>query len=236
MVNRTQSPVCSAPLLSTRITTSTLLLHRARLHASSGTRSDHRRRKHVLRCKLSPEEVDAKTPADAANLALDALVSFALVSPLVATFWRGGWVLVDEALDSAFGANEDAAGVASIAAGTVLLAALLSLRLPQPAGATLTTTESIRERLFSYGLALAGILTWHGVWELWEYRTEEWSPLLSGAVCHFSGLAGLLALRSLRSTLAPPACVALDDDAAYGSIVPTMRVAMLARGIRRLWD
>ena len=51
-----------------------------------------------------------------------------------------------------------------------------------------------------------------------------------------AGLGGLLALRSFRSTLAPPACVALDDDAAYGSRVPTLRVMLRSRGIKALWD
>jgi Fuseless len=126
--------------------------------------------------------------------------------------------------------------VTSIAAGTALLMALHALRLPQPTGPLLTVPEAVRERLFSYGLAVAGILTWHGVWELWETQLAEWPPLVSGAVCHFTALAGLLALRSLRSTLAPPACVVLDDDPQYGSLVPTLLVSMKSRGIRRLWD
>ena len=131
---------------------------------------------------------------------------------------------------------QTAAGVTSIAGGTALLMALHALRLPQPAGQLLTVTEAVRERLFSYGLAVAGILTWHGVWELWETQLADWPPLLSGCVCHFVALAGLLAMRSLRSTLAPPACVALDDDPQYGSLVPTMLVSMKSRGISRLWD
>jgi hypothetical protein len=55
-------------------------------------------------------------------------------------------------------------------------------------------------------------------------------------LCHVLGLGGLLALRSFRSTLAPPACVALDDDATYGAVVPTLRTALRARGITQLWD
>lgn len=58
----------------------------------------------------------------------------------------------------------------------------------------------------------------------------------SGVFCHVVGLTGLLALRSFRSTLAPPAVVALDDDPDYGSIVPTLSTALRARGIKRLWD
>jgi hypothetical protein len=48
-------------------------------------------------------------------------------------------------------------------------------------------------------------------------------------------MAGLFALRSFRSTLAPPACVALDDDAA-GVTVGTLRSALQARHWERLWE
>ena len=51
-----------------------------------------------------------------------------------------------------------------------------------------------------------------------------------------AGLAGLLALRSFRSTLAPPACVALDDDVSYGARVPTLRVMLRSRGVKAIWD
>jgi hypothetical protein len=60
--------------------------------------------------------------------------------------------------------------------------------------------------------------------------------LASGVLCHVIGLVGLLALRSFRSTLAPPACVALDDDVTYGTVVPTLRTALRARGITQLWE
>ena len=66
--------------------------------------------------------------------------------------------------------------------------------------------------------------------------TEKWPLLTSGLVCHALGFGGLLALRSFRSTLAPPACVALDDDASYGALIPTLRVMLRSRGITRLWD
>lgn len=59
--------------------------------------------------------------------------------------------------------------------------------------------------------------------------------LAGGVAGHLLGLAGLLALRSFRSTLAPPACVALDDDAAYGSLVPTLRTVLRSRGTTRIW-
>ena len=62
------------------------------------------------------------------------------------------------------------------------------------------------------------------------------TPWQSGLLCHLLGLGGLLALRSLRSSLAPPACGVLDDDAAYGSLIPTLQRALQARGITRLWD
>ena len=72
--------------------------------------------------------------------------------------------------------------------------------------------------------------------ELWETYTDQWPLLWSGLLCHVLGLGGLLALRSFRSTLAPPACVALDDDASYGARVPTLRVMLRSRGIKALWD
>ncbi len=153
------------------------------------------------------------------------------------------------------------AGWTSLALGAALTVALHALRLPQPAGPQLTQAEVLRERAFSYGLAVAGVLTWHAIWcarpgarrgptrspappltarararELWEVYTDDWPLLASGLCCHVLGLGGLLAMRSFRSTLAPPACVALDDDASYGSLVPTLRTALRARGITRLWD
>jgi hypothetical protein len=48
--------------------------------------------------------------------------------------------------------------------GAALTVALHSLRLPQPEGARLTGGEVLRERAFSYGLAVAGVLTWHAIW------------------------------------------------------------------------
>ncbi len=66
--------------------------------------------------------------------------------------------------------------------------------------------------------------------------TETWPLLTSGLVCHALSFGGLLALRSFRSTLAAPACVALDDDAGYGALIPTLRVMLRSRGITRLWD
>lgn len=49
--------------------------------------------------------------------------------------------------------------------GTGLIVLLHALRLPQPSDPVrLTLSESVRERAFSYFLALAGVFTWHGVW------------------------------------------------------------------------
>lgn len=124
----------------------------------------------------------------------------------------------------------------SVAFGTAIVVVLHALRLPQTAGAApLSPASTLRERLFSYGLAVSGVFTWHGVWQLWEVYGGG-DTVASGLGCHLLGLGGLLALRCFRSTIAPPAVVALDDDPAYGSIVPTLQTAMHARGLNRLWE
>jgi len=160
----------------------------------------------------------------------DALLSFALVCPLVATFWRGCWVMLDCWLP----ADPAQAAAVSVALGGLLVGLAHAANLPQPAGEQLTITEGLRERGFSYVLAWSGVFVWHGIWQGWEVLTGD--GLASGVACHMLGLGGLLALRSFRSTLAPPACVALDDDPAYGAVVPTLRTALLARHITSLWE
>ena len=72
------------------------------------------------------------------------------------------------------------AGWTALALGAALTVALHSVRLPQPEGARLTGAEVLRERAFSYGLAVAGVLTWHAIW---------CAPLL--AACGASGSAAM---------------------------------------------
>ena len=160
----------------------------------------------------------------------DSLVSFGLLAPLVATFWRGSWVILDNVLP------EDAilSGLLSISLGCIIVGVVHAARLPVPGNSRHpSNAEMLRERAYSYVLAWSGILCWHGVWELWEELTGE--GMTSGIICHAAALVALLSMRSLRSTLAPPACVALDDDAA-GVEVGTLGSALQARKLSRLWE
>jgi Fuseless len=137
-------------------------------------------------------------------------------------------------LDNVLPADAIEAGVLSILLGCLTIGIAHSVRLTAPLDSRQPTqTEMIRERCFSYALAWAGILSWHGVWELWEELTGD--GLASGVLCHVAPLAALFAMRAFRSTIAPPACVALDDDAA-GVEVGTLGSALRARGLSSLWE
>jgi|APGre2960657423_1045063.scaffolds.fasta_scaffold06907_2 hypothetical protein len=51
-----------------------------------------------LRLSVAADEGEHQTEPQLLPTLSDALVSFAVVSPLVATFWRGSWVLADQIL------------------------------------------------------------------------------------------------------------------------------------------
>ena len=130
---------------------------------------------------------------------------------------------------------EDAitSGLLSITLGCIIVGLAHAAHLPAPGDARRPTpAEMLRERCYSYTLAWAGILCWHGVWELWEELTGE--GMESGVLCHVIPLAALLSARAFRSTLAPPACVALDDDAAVVE-VGNLGLAQRARKLPRPW-
>lgn len=95
----------------------------------------------------APQHLERAQPEPPPPAGLDELLSFAVISPLVATFWRGSWVLADFILPKE---NEATAGCVSLLLGTSLVLLLHTLRLHQPRF-KLSISEQLTERLFRCG-------------------------------------------------------------------------------------
>ena len=141
-----------------------------------------------------------------------------LVSCLVVTGWRGGWVVLDACLLTS---QPLLSAGASLGGGCAVFVALAALQ-PWLHGAVRRRSARAwwaADALFTYAGFWSSVLVWRGVWQLWDHALgvglvaglpdEELAR--GGWACHHVGVGGLLLCDASRSLNAAPMLWAKDS-------------------------
>lgn len=149
-------------------------------------------------------------------------ILFALmIATAVTSAWRGAWVILDAALLPHLPVAS--AGVSlGIGAFLVWLTTMLQPCLFEAARKYPSHRLWIMDALFSYVGFWCCVLTWRGVWQLWDHalalgvaastRELNWELERSGWLSHGVGTVALLLLNATRSLNAPPMIYISDSS------------------------
>ncbi|XP_039283987.1 uncharacterized protein LOC111059918 isoform X2 [Nilaparvata lugens] len=182
-------------------------------------------------CRASAEEMRGSTAGISDGLrgtsrlhyavltALDMLISSVLISPLVVSYWRGTWCLMDHYV---FPERDDYSSYVSLCVG---FSGLLLFTLLQRPLATYLDPEKhrlfyyISSRLYTAIFGFCCVNSWRGAWKFLDvYTGDSLDALLASTL----GSALLLTcLRTLRNISAAPFAIVTDRSDGY-FLVPTM--------------
>jgi len=154
------------------------------------------------------------------------IFSITVVSFAVTSLWRGIWYLNNEFTTRIEAEDptdvlyiERVSAFISVSISLVFFLVLHSLRIPLSSlrkyenaslkGRFLVMTV---ETIFTLLGVLGTVLWWRGVWHLWDYYIFINDPIKSAWLSWGVGIFGGLLTLTLRSHMAPPGIVALDDE------------------------
>ncbi|XP_035663779.1 uncharacterized protein LOC118407381 [Branchiostoma floridae] len=131
-----------------------------------------------------------------------------LITPLVVSYWRGTWGLMDQLL---LPQHLVSSAWVSVAIGVPLLLLLNLLQAPLRRLAGRTDSCVLRHAchvLYVYVHGFANVNHWRGVWKLLDGYTGITVP--SAVACAALAVVAKTAMRTLYNLLAPPVLVATD--------------------------
>lgn len=153
---------------------------------------------------------------------VDAVVSLAIIAPLIVTFWRSTWTLMD------FYVRFLPYWPTFFFSSTLQVSAYLLKELGTDYFTNLQPRselfKSLMLRFYTYGFALISIMYWRGIWGIHDYyldaKYREFGTLIYDERTYLSfivfgvSLAVLFCLKNVRNILAAPLVVVLDNESA----------------------
>lgn len=156
-------------------------------------------------------------------MAIDALLSTAVITPVVVTYWRITWKLMDVYVVPGHRAWS---AVASFAIGFVglFVFTLYQHRLKtylKPRKHN-TAVYYVMSRGYTVAFAYSCVNSWRGVWEAMDMLTG--TGRLALAVSVALGICALACMRTLRNIIAPPIAILTDGYDGYFEVPTLFRV------------
>jgi len=163
-----------------------------------------------------------------------------LVAAAEASFWRGMWYMMDSCL---FPGDPLRSGLTSLGVGWLTFG-LVHCSASAAVGSGSAQTAALRTPMWRrcalvYGVSLALIAFWRGVWNLWDASYERLvgvaateQALASGLASHAAGAAALFASVQCFSVLAPPTLVNVLRNAGIFTTPAARFFLALTQGIR----
>ncbi|OQV25396.1 hypothetical protein BV898_01075 [Hypsibius exemplaris] len=159
---------------------------------------------------------------------LDALLTVCCIAPLVVSYWRGTFQLLDLYI-----LPQDPPSVISsvpsiaLSAVIALVGGLFFIYVQDVAKAWVHSVRSpiselMLKRIYCYVFGLVIVNHWRAVWALWDRYTGF--DLYSGIQCSSTGMVVLLFTRSFRNSISPPVIAASDLCEEFFGIQTRFRV------------
>lgn len=153
---------------------------------------------------------------------IDVLVSVCVSAPLVVTFWRGTWGLID-VYGKVFPTWEAFLFTSAILMCFNLLRELFADILNCFGDEKKTTlAQKFGRRVYTYAFAVVSILQWRSLWAMFDWffqikfaengLASQESNLLGVYICTGCCFLAVVALKSTRNMLAPPFVITLDKE------------------------
>lgn len=165
-------------------------------------------------------------------MAVDALLSTVVITPVVVTYWRITWKLMDLYVVPGHRAWSTAASVGigflGLFAFTLAQHRLKTFLRPRKH----TAVYYIMSRGYTAAFAYSCVNSWRGVWDAMDMTTGTGRPALLGTVA--LGICALAGMRTLRNIVAPPIAILTDNYDGYFEVPTLFRVRVRVSRIRQI--
>lgn len=160
-------------------------------------------------------------------MALDAALSTAVITPVVVSYWRITWMLMDMYIVPGH-------KVWSIAASVVIgffglfVFTLFQNRLKRYLKPRKhTVMYYVMSRGYTAAFAYSCVNSWRGIWEVMDMVTGTQPPVLAASVA--LGICSLAFMRTLRNIIAPPIAILTDSYDGYFEVPTLFRIGVRVR-------
>lgn len=169
----------------------------------------------------------------AALVAIDAALSTAVITPVVVTYWRITWKLMDIYI---LPGHQALSIIASLGIGfiglfifTLFQHRFMDYLKPRKH----TVMYYVMSRSYTAAFAYACINSWRGIWSIMDVVTGTHPPAVAASV--FIGIGSLASMKTLRNIIAPPIAILTDNYDGYFEVPTLFRMGVRVRFIIHLY-
>lgn len=163
----------------------------------------------------------------AALVAIDAALSTAVITPVVVTYWRITWKLMDIYI---LPEHKPWSIAASVTIGffglfvfTLVQHRLKSYLKPRKH----TIMYYVVSRCYTAAFAYSCVNSWRGIWDAMDMVTGTRPPVV--AVTVVLGICSLASMKTLRNIVAPPIAILTDNYDGYFEVPTLFRIGVRVR-------
>lgn len=162
-----------------------------------------------------------------ALMAVDAALSTVVITPVVVSYWRITWLLMDIYVVPGHRAWSAAASVAigfcGLFAFTLVQHRLKRYLKPRKH----TVAYYVISRSYTAAFAYSCVNSWRGVWQAMDMVTGTRPPVLAASLA--LGICTMAFMRTLRNIIAPPIAILTDDYDGYFEVPTLFRIGARVR-------
>lgn len=160
-------------------------------------------------------------------MAVDAALSTVIITPVVVSYWRITWLLMDMYVLPGHKTWSATASVA-IGFGGQFAFTLVQHRLKgYLKHRTHTAAYYVISRGYTAAFAYSCVNSWRGVWEVMDMVTGNRPPVLAASLA--LGICTMASMRTLRNIIAPPIAMLTDDYDGYFEVPTLFRIGTRVR-------
>lgn len=163
-------------------------------------------------------------------VAIDALLSTVVITPVVVTYWRITWKLMDIYILPEHKAWSAAAsifiGFFGLFIFTLVQHRLKSYLRPRKH----TVMYYVMSRSYTAAFAYSCVNSWRGIWEAMDMLTGSRTLVVAASVA--VGIGTLASMRTLRNIIAPPIAILTDNYDGYFEVPTLFRIGVRVSRLR----
>lgn len=163
----------------------------------------------------------------AALVAVDAALSTAVITPIVVTYWRITWKLMDIYI---LPGHQVWSTMVSVGIGFIglFIFTLFQHRFKgylKPRKHTVI--YYVMSRSYTAAFAYSCVNSWRGIWNIMDEVTGTRPPVIAASVA--IGICSLASMKTLRNIIAPPIAILTDNYDGYFEVPTLFRIGVRVR-------